>query len=310
MTRSPTVWSLGSILVDFTVEVPALPERGGDRLATATRTEAGGGFNLVAAVARQGVRCVYAGPHGTGPYGDQVRAALSAEGVPAVGRRRDHPDTGFCITLVEPDGERTFVTMPGAEAELDPVELGLLHPFAGDLVSLSGYDLAYPASGAVLAGWVEPLPPGVTVVLDPGPLVLEIPEALRSRVLHRVSVLTMNRREAGLLAAVPEPEVGADLLSAVRRASGLPADALLVVRAGSAGCIATGGALGPDVVRVPAPTVTAVDTTGAGDAHTGVLLAALARGIDPVTALTLANRAAAVSVTRVGPATAPTVIHS
>lgn len=59
-------------------------------------------------------------------------------------------------------------------------------------------------------------------------------------------------------------------------------------------------------VHVPAPEVTAVDSTGAGDAHSGVFLAALADGLSPLAAAARANAAAAFAVTRVGPATAPT----
>jgi sugar/nucleoside kinase (ribokinase family) len=66
------------------------------------------------------------------------------------------------------------------------------------------------------------------------------------------------------------------------------------------------------VMRVPAfrviaaPEVAAVDTTGAGDAHSGVFLAALAGGLSPARAARRANAAAALSVTRPGPATSPT----
>jgi sugar/nucleoside kinase (ribokinase family) len=59
-------------------------------------------------------------------------------------------------------------------------------------------------------------------------------------------------------------------------------------------------------VHVPAPAVTAVDSTGAGDAHAGVFLAALAGGLAPLDAAARANAAAAFAVTRDGPATAPT----
>jgi len=52
--------------------------------------------------------------------------------------------------------------------------------------------------------------------------------------------------------------------------------------------------------------VEAVDTTGAGDAHCGVLAAELLRGADLATAAARANAAAAIAVTRRGPATAPT----
>jgi len=59
-------------------------------------------------------------------------------------------------------------------------------------------------------------------------------------------------------------------------------------------------------VRIPAPTVHAVDTTGAGDAHSGVFLAALADGLSAADAARRANAAAAMAVTRPGPATSPT----
>jgi sugar/nucleoside kinase (ribokinase family) len=67
------------------------------------------------------------------------------------------------------------------------------------------------------------------------------------------------------------------------------------------GLRSTGGA-----GRVPAPVVTAVDTTGAGDAHAGVFLASLADGLSPRDAAARANAAAAYAVTKHGPATAPT----
>jgi sugar/nucleoside kinase (ribokinase family) len=63
----------------------------------------------------------------------------------------------------------------------------------------------------------------------------------------------------------------------------------------------------PDApVHILAPAVHAVDTTGAGDAHAGVFLAALADGLSPADAARRANAAAALAVTRPGPATSPT----
>lgn len=288
-----TVWSLGSILVDVTVDVPALPARGGDMLASGTRTVPGGGFNLASAVARQGVRCVYAAPHGTGRFGILIRSALATAHVQIAGAQRPSGDSGFCVVLVEPDGERTFVTAPGVEASMALSELDALPIAPGDLVSVSGYDLVYPGSGPVLTEWLSRVPSTVRVVLDPGPLVADIPR------LPDVDILTLNQREARVLARLPDA-AGTTLLEAVH-----DGPRLTVVREGAAGCVATGGPLGDAVLSVPAPAVRAVDTTGAGDVHTGVLLAALARGLDVKTALHRANEAAADSVTRPGPAQAP-----
>jgi sugar/nucleoside kinase (ribokinase family) len=65
-------------------------------------------------------------------------------------------------------------------------------------------------------------------------------------------------------------------------------------------------AVSAGVAHIPAPIVEAVDTTGAGDAHSGVFLASLADRLSPADAARRANAAAALAVTRPGPATGPT----
>lgn len=303
------VISLASILVDIAVKVPRLPDRGGDILAAGARTEAAGGFNVLAAAARQGISCIYAGPHGTGPHGDRIRAALRAEGIPAALPARRDRDTGFCIVLVEPDGERTFITTPGAESVAHTADLDALDVQPDDLIAVSGYDLVYPGSGPVIAEWLTHLERGATgprVLLDPGPLIADIPSDVWSGVLPRLDVLTLNQREARILTHADDAD-DADLLAAVLRQSGISGHLTIVLREGSHGCLATGGPLTDSVVHIPAPAVGAVvDTTGAGDTHTGVLLACLARAESLTAALTAATDAASASVTTSGPATAPT----
>ena len=66
---------------------------------------------------------------------------------------------------------------------------------------------------------------------------------------------------------------------------------------------------GPSLSHVPAPVVTAVDTTGAGDAHSGVFLASLAAGLTVGDAARRANAAAALTVTRSGAAVSPTRVE-
>lgn len=304
------VISLASILVDLKVDVPRLPERGGDVLAAGTRTNAAGGFNVVAAAARQGVPCIYAGPHGTGPHGDRVRAALHAEGIPAAFPARPGGDTGFCVVLVEPDGERTFITAPGAESVVHAADLDVLDVRPEDLIAVSGYDLVYPGSGPVIADWLTHLDRttvGPRVLLDPGPLIADIPAEVWSRVLPRLDVLTLNQREARILTAAGGNDTRhTDLLAAVLGRPGMASGLTVVLREGPHGCLSTGGPLTDSVVHIPAPLVGAViDTTGAGDTHTGVLLARLARAETLTAALTAATDAASASVTTPGPATAP-----
>jgi sugar/nucleoside kinase (ribokinase family) len=301
----------GEALVDVVMRVPALPERGGDLMASSAEVTAGGGFNVMAAAARQGMPVLYAGGHGTGPWGDVIRAALAAEGIGLLRPRDAGRDTGFDVALVEPDGERTFVTRLGAEMVRGPRGWDTVPAGPGDAVYVSGYGLVAQETGPALSAWAAALPPGVLLFVDPGPLAGQIPAALLEQALTRCDWLSCNEREAALLATTRPADEGAgdagpgpSPATAARLLLGRTARADVIVRAGAAGCYVAGrDAPGP--VHVPAPVVTAVDTTGAGDAHSGVFLAALADGLPPLAAAARANAAAAFAVTRQGPATAP-----
>lgn len=77
------------------------------------------------------------------------------------------------------------------------------------------------------------------------------------------------------------------------------------VAAPVAATMAASANTGADVTYIPTPRVAAIDTNGAGDAHSGVLAAALAQAIPLERALLLANCAGALSTTIVGPASCP-----
>jgi sugar/nucleoside kinase (ribokinase family) len=289
----------GEALVDLLMWVPALPERGGDMLAESSSVQVGGGFNIMAAAARQGLPVVYAGGHGTGPWGDRVRAALAAEGITVLRPPDPDADTGFDVALVEAGGERTFVTSLGAETLRTPGAWDLIPAGVGDAVYVSGYGLVAPDSGAILGAWAAGLPAEVLLFVDPGPLIADIPEAVLGPVLSRCDWWSCNQREAALLTGASDPAEAARLLAARTGRAGV------IVRSGPSGCVLALHAARPDTELIPAPAVAAVDTTGAGDAHSGVFLAGLAAALPPGAAARRANAAAALAVTRPGPAVSP-----
>ena len=166
---------LGNVVVDVVLTVPALPEPGGDVLATSTETTAGGGFNVMAAARRQGLPVRYAGAIGSGPFAEVARAACAAEGIEVLQPAKPGLDTGFVISIVDAAGERTFLTSRGAEATLTGADLELVRPGPGDAVYLSGYGLVHPANRAALLGWLGRLDDRHIVIFDPGPLVLSLP---------------------------------------------------------------------------------------------------------------------------------------
>lgn len=287
---------LGNVVIDLVLTVDDLPARGSDVIASSTTTTPGGGFNVMAAAVRQGLPTLYAGAHGTGPFGAQAREALAGAGIKWLHPAREDLDTGFVVTLVDPTGERTFVTSPGAEATLTGDELP--SPFDDDLVYLSGYSLLHDSNRAALIPWLTKLPDHVEVFFDPGPLLAEIPEYALEAVLARIDWWSSNAAEAALLTGLDDP---VDAARAVRRRTGR-ADVL--VRTGPGGCVLA--VRGQDATQVDGFVVQAVDLNGAGDAHAGAFLAGIAQGKDPAEAARRANAAAALAVTRRGPATAPT----
>jgi sugar/nucleoside kinase (ribokinase family) len=192
----------GEAIVDVVMRVPAMPPRGGDVLAESSEVTAGGGVNVMAAAARLGLPVLYAGGHGTGPWGDLVRAALAAEGIGLVRPPEPDLDTGFDVAFVEPDAERTFVTHLGAEAVRGPGAWDTVPAGPGDAVYVSGYGLAAPESGIALGEWAAALPAGVLLFVDPGPLVAQIPAAVLDPVLARCDWLSCNHREGAVLASM------------------------------------------------------------------------------------------------------------
>jgi sugar/nucleoside kinase (ribokinase family) len=292
--------SLGNVIIDIVAEVEALPERGGDVLASRAALEVGGGFNLMAAAARQGLDVAYAGALGRGPFGDLARQALATEGIalllPESGHERR--DTGFDVVLVDAAGERTFVTAVGAEAGLTDQRLDHVDIRPTDALAISGYGLLHAANRHAILERLPRLSPDTTVCYDPGPLGHNLPDEIMDSVRWRVDWWSCNTREAELITGRSDPEEAArDLLAGLQRGN-------VLVRLGVSGCLVAQAA--ETVVHVPGVAVTIVDTTGAGDAHLGAFIAGLAAGHDVHPATRRANVVAALTVSRRGPATSPT----
>lgn len=294
---NPRVIHTAQALVDLVVEVPDLPRRGGNVMASAATRYAGGAVTILLAAVRSGAEAVHAGAHGRGPNGDLVRETLTAEGVTLSAPVVEDLDTGVCVVMVEPSAERTFVTTQEAERRITPESLQTSAPVAGDLVCVSGYSFVGRTRDPLIT-WLESLPDEVVVVLDPGAVFAELEPSLRSRIVRLTDVWTGNGEESedfgGALGMGPAAEAVAALLRP---------GAVAVVRDGEQGCAVHADGM---TTLVPGYPEKPVDTNGAGDTHTGVLLAERAKGAGWADACRRANAAGAIKVTRRGPTTAPT----
>ena len=302
---------MGQILVDLAVRGEALPSPGGDVWAVDEGMHVGGGFNALVAARRMGAEAVSLSPIGGGPYSSLIRAALAREGITDAGPRVASIDNGFCIAFTDRTGERTFISTKGAETMVPASAWAdvVRTMYPGDVLYVDGYLMDHPANREAAQAALHALPEGVRVVLDVSP-VIGIPDGLPTRDV----IISMNHREAqeigkrtadrSLLDRCAQPLGAAEAVcAAVRRP--------VVVRAGAAGAyvarpsVAATDAVDEDASHIPTPRVEAIDTNGAGDAHSGVLAASLAQGIPLERALLLANCAGALSATVVGPASCP-----
>jgi sugar/nucleoside kinase (ribokinase family) len=285
---------LSGVVVDFVHRIEHLPAPGEEVETSAFMMTAGGGFNAMVAARRMGSGVTYGGVLGQGPLADIALAALRAARITIATERRSPIDQGSCAVLVEANGERSFITHHGAERAVDIAHLESLPATAHDYALLTGYSLYKPASAAAFLAWLPTLPRPPRLVFDPGPTVADIPRETLERGMAQADWVSANAAEAHILTGEADPFAAAGRLAAGRMGA--------IVRRGADGCwLSSGG----ETLHIPGFSVGAIDTNGAGDAHDGVFIAAMIGGFAPADAALIANAAAAISTTIIGPATSP-----
>jgi sugar/nucleoside kinase (ribokinase family) len=297
MSATPRLFCLDTVLIDVVLKVGELPKRAGDVLANETLITTGGGFNAMSAASRHGVSAVYAGRMGMGPFATIADRSLESEDIARPVERNESVDNGICIVLLEDNGERSFVTSPGAEATLRAEDLASLDVRDGDYVLVSGYNVMYPVQGDLVLEWLKKLSPGVLIVFDPATRMVDIPPANLNTMLALATWLDCNASEAATLAKEK------NIAQAVEKIASTNDRLNVLVRDGERGCIVAPNHSKAEVVQGFATTV--VDTNGAGDVHNGVFIAELIRGKTPAEAARWANAASAMAISVLGGAACP-----
>ena len=305
----PSILHLGQVVVDLSMDIDHLPERGGDIFARRSAIKVGGGYNVIRAARQMGAPIAYMGAIGTGPMADMVRVALAALQVPAQGSVLEDCDTGYSVAMIEPSGERTFVSARGAETRVPEGTYESMNLVPGDVIYLSGYSFCHKDNTRSLVGFAEKhQDEGFPVLFDVGPMVANIDLDVFGAVNGLHPIWSLNEREGPILAQRLEcrPETGnATEPESVCRSLSLKLDSPVVLRAGARGAWDCQPKNAMQIKYIPTPQVRAIDTNGAGDAHSGVLCAGIFQGLPIEESLILANCAGALSTTQPGPATCP-----
>lgn len=267
---------LGDLMMDLIVRIPHAPAAGTDTPAQISHHLGGAAGNVAAWLAAVGSEAMVVGRVGADAFGDQTLRSLADAGVGLLIEQDPKRDTGICVSLVTPDGERTMLPDLGANAGLLPEHLTQDALPSGGHLHLSGYSLLHAETRFTALGALDiARHKDMTVSIDASSVdpLREVGAATFLGWIRPCAVLFANAAEAATLTGLQDPE---DAALALRECA-----AVVVVKLGPGGALV---AHGQTVTRKPAIGIEAevLDTTGAGDAFTAGFLSRWVRrqGID------------------------------
>ena len=282
---------VGSLNMDLVARAQRLPRAGETLPGEAFFTAPGGkGANQAVAVARLGGSVAMVGNIGDDAYGQQLRKALEREGVDCQAVSVcEGVSSGVALITVDAASQNCIVIIPGGNGLLTPQTVQRFDTLlqAADVIICQLEVPAETVAWALARGHEL----GKRVILNPAPATGPLP----STWFGHIDYLTPNESEAEALTGITVTDQGSALRAGER-----------LLQLGAGKVIITLGAQGALLVTAqghqhfPAPVVQPVDTTAAGDTFVGGFAAALVRGLEEGEAIAFGQRAAALSVTRVG----------
>jgi ribokinase len=281
---------VGSTMVDLVTRVPRLPVAG-ETLAGSSFSEGfgGKGGNQAVTAARLGADTTLVGRIGADRFGDAALANYLDAGVDARFVTRDPAlPTGVAPIFVDDAGQNCIAIVLGANAALTKSDVGAaaVAIAAADVVVCQ---LEIPQA-AVIEAFRIARGAGVTTIFNPAPAA-----PVADELWGLTSIAVPNETEAELLTGIAIAD-DASAEAAARALLARGAGAVIVTLGRRGALVVTAG--GSE--RIAPVNVSAVDTTGAGDAFVGTLAACLSAGMTLGAAARRANLVAACSVTRAG----------
>jgi ribokinase len=286
----PKITVIGSSNTDMVVKTNKVPAPGETVIGGEFFMFSGGkGANQAVAAARMGGEVTFVGRIGNDIFGQRALSEFMKEGMETryVSTDPDHA-SGTAMILVNGEGENEIVVVPGANATLTEKELhDAKEAVHGCDILLMQLEIPL---NTVLQGARMAYAFGHKVILNPAPA-----QSLPKDLYPLLHLITPNETEAEILTGIKLT----DTASASAAASQLLDLGVgnVIITMGAKGVFFKGKDL---EMSIPAPFVTAVDTTAAGDVFNGALAVELASGMDWKAAMTSAVKAASWSVTRMG----------
>ncbi|SHI87332.1 ribokinase [Tangfeifania diversioriginum] len=288
--EKPKIVVVGSSNTDMVVKVPYIPASGETILGTDFMTIPGGkGANQAVAAARAGTDVTFIACVSDDSFGKQAIENYRNEGIDtSCIKIQPGIHSGIALINVAEGGENSISVAPGANSYLFPEDIyGFEDVFEGAKMVLAQLEVPLETVEAAAEVAHEK---GIPFILNPAPGAA-IPESL----LSKVTIISPNETEAAIITSRNEFSE-----------KDVPIMAEEIFEKGGTTVLLTLGGKGVYLKTfdfegiIPGYKVKAVDTTAAGDVFNGALAAALAGEMDLKEAVDFAQRAAAISVTRMG----------
>jgi ribokinase len=280
---------IGSSNTDMIVKVPKIPAPGETVLGNEFLTVQGGkGANQAVAAARAGGEVTFVACVGNDTFGDEAVASYKKEGINTnYIKRTGDAATGVALINVAASGENSISVAPGANSLLTPSDIeqldSLIH--SADIILMQMEIPLQTIQKVAEMASVATIP----VILNPAPA-----QKLPKQLLEMISLLTPNEHEAALIAGTEGNQSSPQELAEILSGMGVKQS---IITLGSNGAYFYNDHTSGTVKGMK---VDAIDTTAAGDTFNGYLAVAMASGESIDHAIQIANKAAAISVTRLG----------
>lgn len=281
---------VGSSNTDMVIKTHNFPAPGETILGGRFLMNAGGkGANQAVAAARLGGMVTFVGKIGDDIFGKQAVQQLEDEGINVdfVAVDPENP-SGVALITVDKKGENSIVVAPGSNGTLSSADFDKAIAELDDSeFVLMQLEIPIPTVEHIARMAAKKQK---KVVLNPAPAAV-----LTDELLQNLYIITPNETEAELLTGIKVTEEQSALKAAmILNEKGVE---LVIITMGSAGAFLLSN--GKSEI-ISAPKVEAVDTTAAGDTFNGALVVALSEGKTIQESIAFANKAAAISVTRIG----------
>lgn len=288
--KNNSILVIGSSNTDMVIRSERIPAPGETILGGEFLMNQGGkGANQAVAAARLDGNVIFITKVGSDIFGQQALSHYKKEGIDLRFAHTDHENpSGTALIMVDAKGENCIAVAPGANAKLSPADLdSAKEAFAQSCLVLMQMETPIETIQHACAIAKKQ---GIRIVLNPAPAA-RIP----SDVLSSLYLITPNQTEAELLTGIKVDDLDGAKKAATRLQE-MGVETVLITMGSKGAFVQT--AQGEDFIA--AEKVKAVDTTAAGDTFNGALCVAISEGKDLISATKFANKAAALSVTRMG----------